>query len=129
LAGFGFGKMPRRASVPVDGLTWLLMKSSLPRYGKSSSPSVAMKTGRLTFWSGDAPPRQLNPPAAQEQGVVGKTPGPALAVRRQTLADKLVRNGNPDRYAAAFCIRVRSERLLLGYSGDESWRLSMLRKT
>jgi hypothetical protein len=32
-------------------------------------------------------------------------------------------NGNPDRYAAAICITVRPDRLLLGYSGDESWRL------
>jgi len=35
---------------------------------------------------------------------------------------------NPDRYAAAICIRVRPGCLLRGYSVGESWRLSVLRK-
>jgi hypothetical protein len=67
--------------------------------------------------------------AAQEQGAAGETPTPTLAAHLQTPADKLVSTmGNPDRYAAAICIRVRPDCLLLGYSEDESWRLSMLRK-
>jgi hypothetical protein len=32
---------------------------------------------------------------------------------------------NPDRYAAAICIRVRPDCLLRGYSVGESWRLSV----
>jgi hypothetical protein len=35
---------------------------------------------------------------------------------------------NPDRYAAAICIRVRPDCLFRGYSVGESWRLSVLRK-
>jgi hypothetical protein len=37
-------------------------------------------------------------------------------------------NENPDRYAAAICIRVRPDCLFRGYSVGESWRLSVLRK-
>jgi hypothetical protein len=37
-------------------------------------------------------------------------------------------NENPDRYAAAICIRVRPDCFLPGYSVGESWRLSVLRK-
>jgi hypothetical protein len=37
-------------------------------------------------------------------------------------------NEKPDRYAAAICIRVRSDCLLLGYSVGESCRLSVLRR-
>src|SRR6266851_4091284 len=41
--------------------------------------------------------------------------------------DDLFAHENPDRYAAAICIRVRPDCLLCGYSVGESCRLSMLR--
>src|SRR5216684_5680821 len=45
-----------------------------------------------------------------------------------SLAKVCSHSENPDRYAAAICIRVRPDCLLRGYSVDESWRLSVLRK-
>ncbi|MEA3135401.1 MAG: hypothetical protein QOG17_3247 [Gammaproteobacteria bacterium] len=45
-----------------------------------------------------------------------------------SLAKLCSHNENPDRYAAAFCIRVRPDCLLRGYSVGESWRLSVLQK-
>jgi hypothetical protein len=45
-----------------------------------------------------------------------------------SLAKVCLQNENPDRYAAAICIRVRLGCLLRGYSVGESWRLSVLRK-
>jgi hypothetical protein len=46
----------------------------------------------------------------------------------QFCADRLVSpNEKPDRYAAAICIRIRSDGLFLGYSVGESCRLSVLR--
>ncbi len=59
---------------------------------------------------------------------IRERPGEVLDAIARSMNVRASENENPDRYAAAICIRVRPDCLVHGYSVGESWRLSVLQK-
>ena len=82
--------------------------------GKAAAPTADRASsscrggGLRPNWGGDG---------AAKEWQARPRPRPWLPACRR-FVQACSQNGNPDRYAAAICIRVRPDRLLLGYSGD-----------